>query len=378
MPRTPGIEVRHTRSCRSGGGGRCNCTPSYRAAVYLKREKKTVRATFETLEEAREWREQALVAARRGGLRTPVAKTLEQVAEEWLEGARTGLITNRSGDNYKPAAVRGYEKALRLRIYPELGSTRFSDVRLVDLQALVDKWRADGFSASTIDSTINPLRAIYRRALNRGQVSINPTRGLELPAIRRTQRKFASPSEAAAMIGALPQPYRALWATAFYAGLRRGELQGLRAKDIDLDRGVISVERGWDYFEGEIPPKSAQGRRKVPIPGALRAYLDAGELPADPEALVFGQGRHKAFEPRRVAEAARKAWEDAGLPRLTLHDARHTFASLMIAAGVNAKALSTFMGHHSIKITLDQYGHLMPGSEAEAATLLDQYLADRS
>jgi integrase len=65
---------------------------------------------------------------------------------------------------------------------------------------------------------------------------------------------------------------------------------------------------------------------------------------------------------------------DAQLDRLTPHEGRHTFASLMIAAGVNAKALSTFMGHAKIGITLDRYGHLMPGSEAEAAGLLDAYL----
>jgi len=59
---------------------------------------------------------------------------------------------------------------------------------------------------------------------------------------------------------------------------------------------------------------------------------------------------------------------------VTFHDRRHTYASLMIAAGCNAKALSTFMGHSSIQITMDRYGHLMPGSEEEAAGLLDAYL----
>ena len=66
--------------------------------------------------------------------------------------------------------------------------------------------------------------------------------------------------------------------------------------------------------------------------------------------------------------------ELAALEPITLHECRHTFASLMIAAGVNAKALSTFMGHSSITITLDRYGHLFPGNEAEAAGLLDAFL----
>jgi len=74
---------------------------------------------------------------------------------------------------------------------------------------------------------------------------------------------------------------------------------------------------------------------------------------------------------------ADRAWEAQALGRLRLHQARHTYASFMIAAGVNAKALSSFMGHSSIKVTFDLYGHLMPGTEAEAAALLDTYLGAR-
>jgi integrase len=80
------------------------------------------------------------------------------------------------------------------------------------------------------------------------------------------------------------------------------------------------------------------------------------------------------FYAKGLQERADKAWESAKLERITLHECRHTFASLMVAAGVNAKALSTFMGHANISITLDRYGHLMPGTEAEAAELLDSYL----
>ena len=85
----------------------------------------------------------------------------------------------------------------------------------------------------------------------------------------------------------------------------------------------------------------------------------------------------QAVQPNTLVERARRAWYAAKLNGLNLHEARHTFASLMIAAGVNAKALSTFMGHSSIAITMDRYGHLFPGSEAEAAALLDNYLANQ-
>jgi integrase len=77
----------------------------------------------------------------------------------------------------------------------------------------------------------------------------------------------------------------------------------------------------------------------------------------------------------KANDRARAAWTAAGLPVLTLHGACHTYASVMIAAGVNVKALSTFMGHANIGVTLDQYGHLLPGDEQEAASLFDAYLA---
>ena len=73
-----------------------------------------------------------------------------------------------------------------------------------------------------------PLRAIFRRAVSRGEVAVNPTTGLELPAVRGRRDRIASPEEAAALLAALPEEERPLWATALYAGLRRGELMALR------------------------------------------------------------------------------------------------------------------------------------------------------
>jgi integrase len=344
--------------------------------VFSKREGKKIRKSFRSLDEAKVWRQEAQRAVRRGTMRQPSRQTLREAAEAFLQGARAGAIANRSGDPYKPSAIRGYEKALKLRVLPVLGDARFSEITRIHVQDLVDDLRAKGLAASTIDSTLNPLRAIYRRAVARGELAINPTRELETPAIRSKPKRIASPAEAAALITALPAAHRALWATAFYAGLRRGELRGLRWGDVDLAGGLIHVERSWDDLEGEIAPKSAQGRRRVPIPGDLRDYLDEHKLTAPHAAdnLVFGEGADQSFSPRVVTKVADDAWADAELERFTLHQCRHTFASLMIAAGVNAKALSTFMGHANISITLDLYGHLMPGSEEEAASLLDAYL----
>jgi integrase len=219
-----------------------------------------------------------------------------------------------------------------------------------------------------------PLRAVYRRAVARGEVAINPTARLEMPAVRGGRDRVAPPDECVQLLHALRSADRVVWATAMYGGLRRGELMALRVEDIDLAAGVIHVRRGWDAHAGEITTKSGNDRR-VPIPGILRDYLDEHLLGLGrPTGLVFGVSAVSPFCDTALRERSERAWKRAKLERITLHECRHTFASLMIAAGVNAKALSTYMGHATISITLDRYGHLMPGSEDEAAGLLDAYL----
>ena len=154
----------------------------------------------------------------------------------------------------------------------------FRSLSRADLQDLADRLLAKGLDPSTIRNTLMPLRAIYRRALSRGEVSLNPTTGIELPAVRGRRDRIATPEQAAALIAAAPENDRALWATAFYAGLRRGELMALRWEDIDLDDGLIRVERSWDMREGLIEPKSRAGTRAVPIAGVLREHLAAHAL----------------------------------------------------------------------------------------------------
>jgi integrase len=171
----------------------------------------------------------------------------------------------------------------------------------------------------------------------------------------------------------VPAADRAIWATAAYAGLRAAELQALRHDDVDLEHGLIHVRRSWDPRVGEIPPKSRAGTRTVPIVAALRAHLAAHLLAQRRRSgLLFGRTESRPFD--ALALRADAAWKATGLDRITLHELRHTCASIFIAAGVNAKTLAAFMGHASVTITLDRYGHLFPGSEDEAAALVDAYL----
>ena len=308
-------------------------------------------------------------------MKAPSAKAIAQAAGAWLEGARDGSIRNRSGDRYKPSALCSYETSLRLRILPDLGAVKLSALSRADVQRLVGRMLAADLNPSTIRNAVMPLRALYRHALAHGDVAVNPTTDLHLPAVRGKRDRIAAPNEAAALIAALPVADRALWATAMYAGLRAGELRALRWEEVDLAGGVIRVERSWDAREGVVDPKSQAGRRKVPVPAVLRDELVEHRMrQGRAEGLVFGRAADQSFEPKTVHNRARRAWRADGLAPIGLDECRHTFASLMIAAGVNAKALSTFMGHASITITLDRYGHLFPGSEDEAAERLDAFL----
>jgi integrase len=274
---------------------------------------------------------------------------------------------------YKPSAIRAYDEALRVHILPAVGALRLSEVKRKHVQGIADRLHAAGKSPSTIRNAVMPLRVIYRRAIRADEITATPCVNLDLPAVRGRRDRVPSPIEAAALISALPESDRALWATALYAGLRRGELRALQWDDVDLVAGVIRVRRSMDARGSIIAPKSAAGTRTVPIAKVLRAHLAAHRLRNRSSRYVFGTG-HRAFTPTSVTKRARAAWLATQLKPIGLHDARHAAASVLIAAGVNVKALSTYMGHASITVTLDRYSHLFPGNEDEAAGLVDAYL----
>jgi integrase len=370
-----GIEVRHRKGCAEASGGRCACRPTYQASVWSAAERKRLRKTFPTLAAARAWRAEAQSGIRRGTLRSPVPTTVRQAAEALLEGMRTGRVRTRSGDIYKPSVIAGYDRALNQVILPELGGARLGDVHRRDVQRLADELLARDRDPSTIRNDLMPLRVIYRRAVEDGDVAINPCTSLRLPAVRGRRERIASPEEAERLLAVLAPVDRALWGTAMYAGLRRGELLALRWSDVDLAGGTIHVERSYDAKEYVVvEPKSAAGRRSVPVIGVLRDILTDHRARHPGAGLVFESSSGGYLDPAAAWRRAGRAWAKAGLEPIGLHEARHTFASMLIAAGVNAKAISTFMGHASIQTTYDLYGKLMLGSESEAAVLVDAYL----
>jgi integrase len=397
----PGIRVRHAAACpKTNRGARCTCTPTYEASVGAGKRGRKLRKTFRTEAAALTWQGDARRAVESGTHREPSRVTVREAAALMLAGmrlaagepldktgsddelalqARAEPFRTRSGTPYKPSVIRGYESSLRLYVLDGLGGMKLGEVRKRDVQALANRLLARGLDASTVRNALMPLRVLYREAVHAEQVATSPCAGVRLPAVEGKRERIATPDEAARLIAALRPSDRALWASAFYGGLRAGELRALRWEHIDLGGGVIRVVASMDAKGATVAPKSKAGRRKVPMPGPLRDLLAEHKLVTWNSGYVFGSSAGHPFTHSAVMRRARLRWGKVEplkpLADFGLHEARHTYASMAIQAGVNAKALSTYMGHSSITITLDRYGHLMPGNESEFAALFDGYLA---
>lgn len=222
--------------------------------------------------------------------------------------ARAGHIHNRSGDPYKPSAIRAYEQNARLRILPAPGTVRLGDLRHRHLQAFVDELVANGAAPATVMTTMLPLRAIYRRAHARGIVADNPTRGIETPAVRSRRDRIASPREAEGLLAALEPQDRPLWATALYAGLRRGELTALHWEDVNLATGRSGLSAAGTTLRARSPRRAA--RAGAPFPrlwccattcsstACGRAAIHAGECSTAPQPCAPTSTGHVSAGPR--------------------------------------------------------------------------------
>jgi integrase len=387
-----GIETRHQKHCASHEDKRCNCQPSYRGVVYdPSRPGNRKGPRTKNLAEARGWRIDAQRRILRGGRWPSGGPTVKEAGERWLADAKAGVITTRGGLTYKPSTIRNYESSFNLHVVPVLGQIAVAKLRRGDVQVMVERL-ALTLAGSTVRNAVEPLQVICRHAVVRERLESNPCDGIELPA--RSGRRFvasgdglrretiATPAEADALIQALPAiADRAVWATAFYAGLRRGELRGLALNDVDLERHELHVGRAWDALDGAIDPKSHTATRLVPINAQLARILREHLAQHDGAEFMFpGYGRWRRtygpFSADALLKRSRKAWRAASLQPIGLHEARHTYASLLIDAGVPIAKVSRRMGHSSISVTERVYFHLLRESHDHERALMDAYFAD--
>ena len=225
-----------------------------------------------------------------------------------------------------------------------------------------------GKGRRTINKSLTLLGAMFRYALRHRWVSYNPASLVH--KLREEQGatqegmdcNILTPTEINALLNAVDERYHTLLMAAVLTGLRQGELLGLQWGDVDWNTKHVYVRRsftGGGFYE----PKTKYSRRKVDIPATLLTELKKWKLrcPKGELELVFPNGDGKPEHPSNVLRRGFfPALRRAGLRKIRFHDLRHTYASLLIANKEEPKRIQTLMGHSSIKITFDVYGHLMP------------------
>ena len=171
--------------------------------------------------------------------------------------------------------------------------------------------------------------------------------------------------------------------------MRRSEILALRWSDVDLDLGVVSINRSLHHLADKSfvfqPPKISKSRRQVPLSPStsivLRQHRDSQraarlliDVPITDDDLVFRQIDGSPLLPNSISQVWRRLVRQAGFPGIRLHDARHTHATLMLERGVNWKIISERLGHGSVAMTLDLYAHASPGMQQAAAQGFDRVL----
>jgi integrase len=175
-----------------------------------------------------------------------------------------------------------------------------------------------------------------------------------------------------------------LWHTIAMTGMRRGEALGLRWNDVDFEAGRLAIRRALIPFGREVvvsEPKTAKGRRVIAIdPGTVEVLkAQAARQLHDQEqwgegwvdsGYVFTCESGQFLDPESVSRYWRQALKMAMVPKIRLHDLRHTHATLALQAGVHPKVVSERLGHATVSITLDTYSHAIPAMQEEAAALI--------
>lgn len=275
-----------------------------------------------------------------------------------------------------------------------IGLVSLDRLKATDVEALILNMRDAGLSSSTIRQTFTVLRAVLDAAVRDGLVARNVAALVKRPGVTRTEARALTSAEIGQLFAELEgSRYDSVMRLLVRTGLRRGEGLALRWQDVDLFENVLRVRGtlalGADGSLGITEPKTNSSRRSVKMAGGLvellRARkveqeaekLHAKDLPGEWNALglVFTTERGTPLDPRNALRALSTAGARAGLGVVGVHTLRHTAASLMLAAKVPLKEVSVMLGHSSIAITGDIYGHVTPEGQQTAADVLAEALA---
>jgi integrase len=297
-------------------------------------------------------------------------------ASPTVKEAGTLWIKRCTEKQLEQSTIRAYEEHCDLHIYSFIGAKKLADLNAPMVNAFADRLREDGRSPEMVRRVVKSLGAIFREARRRGLSSVDPTAGLDLHLPGRQDPRPTVPTKAElqALIAGAAGKWRPMVLTAIFAGLRASELRGLRWQDVDFDQRQINVAQRADIFRkiGRLKSKSAY--RSIPCPSIVLNALREWKLqcPKGDLGLVFPSGtgnvdslsniKYRGFEPLQRAAGVVDA---EGAAKYGMHALRHACASLWIEQGMNPKRIQTLMGHATIKMTFDVYGHLFQDTGAD-------------
>jgi integrase len=304
---------------------------------------------------------------------------VEEYLDRWLKGSVQG--------NVKPITYESYERIIRVHVVPTLGRVKLNKLNPLHLQSLYRERLDSGLSARTVQYIHVVMHRALKQAVRWGLVPRNVSEAVDPPRAHRKEMCPLSPEQARAFLEAARGDHlEALYVVALHCGLRQGELFGLRWGDVDLEAGILRVNRSLSRTKDGpafTVPKTTKSRRTVQLTnGAIEALKRHSERQAEEmvraDALYADQGlvfaseigtplnRHnvngRSFKPLLVR---------AGLPNIRFHDLRHTCATLLLGKGVHPKFVQELLGHATVAITLDTYSHVLPGMGIQAATAMD-------
>jgi integrase len=345
----------------------------------------------------------ALVERVRTGARVePGRRTVGQLLDEWLAG-RVGL---------RPSTARGHADAVRLYLKPALGAITLDRLDAADIAALYAAMRVLGqplatdsphhdivqallavrrdptgrsprpLSAGSIRRVHAVLHAALQTAVRRRELAHNPADHVELVSAASAPARVWTPEQVGAFLdGAAEHRLAPLFHVVAYQGLRRGEGCGLLWSALDLDAAELRIGRqtvqvGKEMHDGA--PKTRAGSRVIALDAETVTVLRAHRKrvleeklawgPAyDDGGLVFCKENGTPYKPESVSQQFERLVGRLGLPPITLHQLRHTSASIGLAAGESLKEVSDRLGHSTITITADIYTHVLPATARESA-----------
>ena len=262
------------------------------------------------------------------------------------------------------------------RAGPWIGDVPLSRLTPELLRQMMAELTASGYAPETVAKTMRWVRLTLNQAVRDRRILSSPAQGLRLPQVRRSDMRLLDPTDVETLADALPVRYGSLAIVAAYTGLRWGELAGLRVADIDMLRRRLTVRSALIEASSQPlqlgPPKSAASEQTITLPQVVIERL-ARHLEQHPpvDGMVWTTQRGGFLRRGSFGRIWRRAVaESVGAP-CRIHDLRHSHASWLIAAGEHPKVIQTRLGHSSIQVTMDRYGHLMDGLDDQTADRLD-------